>query len=636
MTTDASPTLPTDFEAVWKTLDLDRLAPPGDVRATVLPSKRPALADVGLAIASLPRIVLHDGTSSPGEHLSLAPGAVLGEGGMGLVRLAYQSELGRDVAIKSVRADTNDSATRSIVWEGRVTGSLEHPGIVPVYAMGRDGDDHPVLVMKRVEGTAWASLLRDPEHAAWARLPGDRLGFHLGVLTQVCNAVHCAHSRGVIHRDIKPQNVMIGDYGEVTLIDWGLAYRPGVDQPDAETALRITGTPGYMAREMLNGTGPHITPRTDVYLLGSTLHEVLTGTTRHHGGNQYALMGSVFLSAPVEYPGEVPAELAALCNAATDGDPAKRPADASAFRVALAEYLQHRNAIALADEAAASLRELQRFPYSGVDADEVKARRIFTECRYGFRHALKEWPDNERARRGLDEALEWMVRFEIADGNAEAAEALLEELPGARPELESEVRALRARLDEKARELTRLRDLDHDRDLRVSSRGRAVTSGVVAVAALVVPMTAGVAQRHGDLPLTYATNAAVTVAAMVVGGFFTWRLRAVLLSNALGVELVGGVFVALGGVLASFGLGALAGAPLHHAMVTGLLAIAVTFAVMAVTIHRRIAAMSAAVLAGAFTAAVWPEYVFECTGLAGLLSGLGATWTMLRATRDAT
>ena len=170
----------------------------------------------------------------------LAPHA---EGGLGQVYRAVDRELGREVALKTIReerADDPESQAR-FALEGKVTGMLEHPGIVPVYGMGRDARG--------------AALLRDAAHPG-PEPPGSdpgvsrrrrhasaaRLRELLGRLVQICHAVEYAHSRGVIHRDLKPENIMLGPFGEALAVDWGLAKvsdssRRGGDRRDGDTAL---------------------------------------------------------------------------------------------------------------------------------------------------------------------------------------------------------------------------------------------------------------------------------------------------------------------------------------------------------------------------------------------------------------
>jgi serine/threonine-protein kinase len=182
---------------------------------------RDAAARAPVAIGELPRVGAADVDV-------LEP---IGKGGMGQVELVRQRCLQREVALKRLRVDLrpDPADAQALVREALHAGALEHPNIVPVYLLGRDEQDLPVLLMKRVSGTEWLSLIEDPDHPRWAELPADRVAFHLDVLRQVCNAVHYAHSRGLLHRDVKPANVMLGRYGEVYLLDWGLSV--ALDEP---------------------------------------------------------------------------------------------------------------------------------------------------------------------------------------------------------------------------------------------------------------------------------------------------------------------------------------------------------------------------------------------------------------------
>ena len=280
-------------------------------------------------------------TATPNGEADLKMIGLLGQGGMGRVDLAIQRVFDRTVAVKRVRPDqlgTGESA--ALIREARITGSLEHPNIVPAYALGRS-DDGPMLVMKRVQGVPWSTLIYHDDHTAWRDHHGDRLGRHLEILMQVCNGIELAHRRGVVHRDLKPDNIMVGDLGEVYVLDWGVAAHLE-DPPN----YNIAGTPSYMAHEMLNGSF-NLSARTDVYLLGGLLHEVLVHAPRHPGTALLDVLVLVFESAPFAYDGTVPRELAEICNRATAHNAADRFESALAFRAALAQFLEHRGSLDL-------------------------------------------------------------------------------------------------------------------------------------------------------------------------------------------------------------------------------------------------------------------------------------------------
>lgn len=209
------------------------------------------------------------GASAPGIMAELAMGETIGEGGMGVVRRAEQLTLRREVAVKQLRADTHRTyAQEQLLREAWVTGGLEHPNIVPVYALGTDPDGNPVIVMKKIEGTAWKDLIDlgdAPSGHADLDAATDRLAWHLNVFQTVCNALAFAHSRGIIHRDIKPDNVMVGAFGEVYLLDWGIAVSLDDETlPLARDVKTVAGTPAFMAPEMASADGESIDQRTDV------------------------------------------------------------------------------------------------------------------------------------------------------------------------------------------------------------------------------------------------------------------------------------------------------------------------------------------------------------------------------------
>src|SRR5262249_8468713 len=221
-------------------------------------------------------------------------------GGLGAVFVALDSELHREVALKQILDSHADDETsrRRFLLEAEITGGLEHPGIVPVYGLGTYGDGRPYYAMRFIRGESLKEAIeRFHADETLKRDPGRRsleLRMLLRRFLDVCNAIEYAHSRGVLHRDIKPGNVIVGRHGETLVVDWGLAKargrsdavqssdeRPLVPSSASGSAETLPGsalgTPAYMSPEQARGDLEHLGPQSDVYSLGATLYCLLTG-----------------------------------------------------------------------------------------------------------------------------------------------------------------------------------------------------------------------------------------------------------------------------------------------------------------------------------------------------------------------
>jgi serine/threonine-protein kinase len=220
---------------------------------------------------------------------------VIGAGGSSIVIRAFDKDILRDVAIKILNPDlvTDGPEVDRFSEEARITGQLEHPNIVPVYELSFDQHGRRFLAMKFIDGdTLEKALCR----LGGARLDPARLAELLQVFVKVCDAVSFAHSRGVIHRDLKPLNIMVSGFGQVYVLDWGIARlrppEPGeqsarpsrvrvstglAERSEPDPPGSLVGTLGYMAPEQLQGLHEKLDERTDVFSLGATLYQILTG-----------------------------------------------------------------------------------------------------------------------------------------------------------------------------------------------------------------------------------------------------------------------------------------------------------------------------------------------------------------------
>ncbi len=350
-------------------------------------------------------------------------------GGLGVVSVARDTELGREVALKEIQVGSaEDPASRGrFIREAEITGGLEHPGVVPVYGLGRYADGRPFYAMRFIRGES----LQEAVRKLHAGVPGQTLRGLLTRLVTVCNAVAFAHSRGVIHRDLKPANVMLGPYGETLVVDWGLAKVVGRDAAAAEgpgsaeltlqppsgegsatQAGSALGTPAYMSPEQARGEVNALGPATDVYSLGATLYTVLTGQAPVHGRDTAEVLELVRQGnwpPPRQVKASAPKALDAVCRRAM----ALGPADRYGSALDLAADIEHW----LADEPVTAYRE----PWPARSGRWVRRHRTivvgavtaaFVALLAGGAGLL--WWQQELARRriGAEAALDAMKEFQ--------------------------------------------------------------------------------------------------------------------------------------------------------------------------------------------------------------------------------
>ncbi len=291
------------------------------------------------------------------------PGRLLGRGGMGEVRLCRDERIGREVAIKTLLNPAGESSAqwRRFIREARVQGQLEHPAIVPVYDLDIGPDQGLFFSMRRVQGRSLRDVLFDLQRGdpdAVARWSRRKL---LTAFVQVCLAIDYAHARGVVHRDLKPGNIMLGEFGEVQVIDWGLARvlgETGVDVPagadapprdptDALTMVGdVMGTPAYMPPEQFAGDLPGIGPHSDIYALGMILYEIVALALFHRNKTTEQIAAQVCAGIDLRTPLLLlgaPPELQDACARATARAPRDRLPSARALADAVERHLDHDN-----------------------------------------------------------------------------------------------------------------------------------------------------------------------------------------------------------------------------------------------------------------------------------------------------
>ena len=267
----------------------------------------------------------------------------IARGGMGAIHRVRDRDLRRDVALKVIHPGLagDPRYARRFVNEARITAALGHPGVVPVHDLVLRPDGHASYTMRLVEGRRLGALID-------AQATRADLEFILQCLARVCDTLAYAHSRGVVHCDLKPDNIMVGDFGEVYVMDWGCAHVVGDrslvdDVPESEDS--IVGTPRYMAPEQARGEQSRIDVRTDVFAVGAVLYRALAGRPPYEGPTAAALAAAQRGEfTPIDHlegmPFKPPPMLTAIVNKAMSPDPLRRHASAADLAEDLRDFLR--------------------------------------------------------------------------------------------------------------------------------------------------------------------------------------------------------------------------------------------------------------------------------------------------------
>ncbi len=359
---------------------------------------------------------------------------LLGAGGMGVVHRARQRSLGRIVAVKMLKpASKSPSASKiaGFLCEARIQGLLEHPNIIPIYELDVARPEAPGFAMKLVSGSPWEQVLqRGPgteELEVWRAA-------QLEILLHVCHAIAYAHDKGILHNDLKPQNIMLGPFGEVLLVDWGLAVaeREIPDTPGIrlkEAIRSACGTPAYMPPELAEGRGEALGPWTDCYLLGGILYRIFVGHAPHAGRSFIEVATRAAKGLRPTLPSNLPQEVRAILERALASEPNERYRKVLDLRADLETYLRHRQSIELVETTNETLAGcLQSAAEETDQSGQSRLYDQFSQVVAGFVQSKKLWPENPRAIAGEDAARCAYAQLALRRGDVGFAQSQLEHL----------------------------------------------------------------------------------------------------------------------------------------------------------------------------------------------------------------
>ncbi|MCB9640267.1 MAG: serine/threonine protein kinase [Myxococcales bacterium] len=649
----ANPPKRDGFEKLWQSISLSEnpsSSPTIAFRTTLMPGSH--LSSHSIPLDSLPLLIENEEHNPEGINFVLRE--PIGRGGMGEVWSASQAALSREVAIKMLPPKNRTrEAVQRLLQEARVTGFLEHPNIIPVYALGRTSEDTPALVMKKVKGQAWSEMLLDEIKIPEYKDEGfDALEWHIRLLMQVCNAIHFAHSKGILHRDLKPDNIMVGEFGEVYIVDWGVAVSwhgniEGV--PSTSEINGLAGTPAYMPPEMVDWQNAKWNPTTDVYLLGAILHEIITKEAPHSGDTIAEILGKAYDSVSKDYDETVPGDLAAICRKAMKLNQAERYRSALEFRQALALFLKHRSSRQLSNNARESLGELEQllestnsFQDSLHDDPHVQIYSLFSECRFGFQQALREWPENPDGHKGLEKALHLMVNYEIRQRNPRAAQRLLHDLNNLQALPHDELKRLDGDINElfdkefqRADEYNKLKQMEQDANITVGARGRSYFALLLGFTWGMSPLITRYLEKSGNSSGGLWDRVQSDIIATIVIAIIFFLMRKRLLQNAINRKISYTIML-LAFTFIFHGLAGIQSQANTHQML--ILEMPLVFAVvasMAIALERRMWVFNGLYFLCMLLAISFPSWVYILLSAANLSVFSGVFWIWNHDTRAA-
>ena len=349
---------------------------------------------------------------------------VIGKGGLGQVDAAKQISFDRRVAIKQVRSDRgNVHAEKQLRKEALIMGRLEHPAIPPIHLVGQNDDGKAILVMKFIEGLSWLEIINsDYKKASLDKLPHWYFEKHLNYLLRIGEALEFAHQSSIIHRDIKPDNVVIGRYGEVYLIDWGIADH--LDNNKTLSGHGYAGTPCYASPEIVTKE-PVWDIRSDIYLMGATLFHICSGNAPHKGNTAASVFKKILDESTPKLTNTTPAGLREICSRAMAKNPNNRYTSTHEMLEDLRHFLSHGELAELYNRTCEDFDLLTKMSKSDIISDEIEV--VGSRCRYQLEHINHGWPENKEVIEKLCQCLKLLANDALNRKRLAAARALVKQ-----------------------------------------------------------------------------------------------------------------------------------------------------------------------------------------------------------------
>ncbi|WFB34491.1 serine/threonine-protein kinase [Kiritimatiellota bacterium B12222] len=368
------------------------------------------------------RNIVHSKDIKADEEVDYELVGLLGEGGMGKVYEARQNATGRMVAIK-ILENTDPQVRYEFAREAIINANLEHPGIIRVYELAISEQFGLFYAMERIEGEPWS-------HEVGSQSMEEKLTIFMRLL----DAVSYAHACGIIHRDLKPSNIMLGKYGNILLVDWGLA----LSQEEIDACIKIPnlyGSLSYMAPEMLSTETRNLGIHSDIYMLGAILYHIMEGRPPHDSSGDVKERVRLIRSNKIE-PSENFPLLSKIMQKALSTKPEDRYLTVSEFHAAMENYLQNRNVYALVQKG-------NEHYWKGKDE---KSLHSLSRALFAYQDALLILPNSQTARDSCLTAEEALAETALALGDIAYASRMTASNNFINPDLKREVELAVSRL----------------------------------------------------------------------------------------------------------------------------------------------------------------------------------------------